>query len=138
MIYDVEQAFIDYFDDNPELIVGSGGQSIDIYRDHFPDDSDLIGVVVDAELREANPTVQEIEGIGLRILVRHTDPKHAFFLIQNIDLILDKKANMVLNSELEICTCYRNAGPDRFGGTPMENYLWYWTALYTCRIRRRA
>jgi len=138
MIYDVEQAFIDYFGNNMESIIGRGNESIDVYRDSFKDDSNPIGIVVDAELRTAHSTVPQIELVGLRVLVRHLESDDAFYMIQNIDELLDKKANVILNSTLDLCTCVRNAGPDRFGGTPMENYLWYWTALYTCRTRRRA
>ena len=135
MIVDVEDAFINYFTTNMVDIVGHGNASIGIYRDKFPEDAQSEGISVTAELRAAHESVYELEGIGLRIRCRTSDKKHSFYLMQNIDDLLDRFAHKNLDSNVEMCLCRRNSGPDFLPGE--NDGFWYGVALYTMTVRWR-
>lgn len=133
MILDVEKAVIDYLTSNMSSIVGTGNESVEIYRYYFPDDADPEAITVHDELPSADSDVPEINLDGIRIIVRSARPDTAFKMIQNIDLLLDKMVRIVFNSEVECCLCSRNSGPDRLPGE--GNSLEHYQALYSMTLR---
>ncbi len=135
MIIDIEEAFVNYFTTNMVSIVGHGNATVGLYRGKFPDDGWNEGVVVFAELRESHESVYELEKIGLRIMVRTTDKKHTFYLIQNVDDLLDRYVHKNLDTNVELCTAKRNSGPDFFPGD--NDGFQYGVALYGVTVRYR-
>lgn len=135
MVIDVEDAFINYFTTNMVNIVGHGNNSIEIYRDRFPLDAQAEGIAITAELRGAHESVYELESIALRIRARTTDKKHTFYLMQNIDDLLDRFVHKNLDSNVELCLCRRNSGPDFMLGE--NDGFWYGVVLYTTHCRWR-
>ena len=135
MIIDAEDAFMNYFTTNMVSIVGHGNDSIGIYRGKFPDDAWNEGVAVFVELREAHESVYELEGIGLRIMVRTKDKKHTFYLAKNVDDLIDRFVHKNLDDNVELCLARRNSGPNFFPGD--NDGFQYGITLYTITVRYR-
>ena len=131
MIFDVEGAFKDYFVTNMVNVVGNGNFTVTIYKEKFPDNSDSVGVSIFAEIPSTHPAF-EVYPCGIRITTKATKKKHAFALMQNIDLLIDKRANTDLNDEMNLCKCLRNSGPSHFEDRDSH----YYTALYETETRK--
>ncbi len=132
MILDAEGAVIDYLATNIVTVVGSGNETVEIYRYRFPDDAAPEAISVYAELPGNDHDVKEIMPCGVRIITRSPKKQPAFVLMQNVDGLLDKMVRKVFNADVECCLCSRNSGPDPFEG---ENGLHHYTALYTMTLR---
>jgi len=131
MILDVEGAFKDYFVTNMVNIVGNGNFTVTIYKEKFPVNSDREGISIFAEIPSTHPAF-EIFPCGVRINTKAKKKTHAFALMQNVDLLIDKRANTNLNSEINLCKCLRNSGPSHFE----DDSAHYYTALYETEVRK--
>lgn len=131
MILDVEKAFKDYFVTNMTELTGSGNSTITIYKERFPDNSDAEGVRVFMEVA-GTPTVFQLYPVMVRIDVRARKKSNAFKIMQNVDYLIDRRANTDLNSDINLGYCHRNSGPSPF----MDRHLHYYTALYNVEVRQ--
>ena len=134
MIFDAEKAVMDYFNDNMELLTGSGNQKIGVYRRRFPDNASASGISVFAEI-PARHDCFDLFPVAIRITARHQNAGGAFEIIKNVDNVLDDRHHLNLNDDVELCNCNRNAGPERFDGE--EDNLKYYTCLYETIMRTR-
>jgi len=135
VIIDAEKAFIIYFQDNTVTVTGYGNAIIPVYRKTFPDDAATVAIAVYVELREGHESVNELEPIGLRIMVRADAGESSFVLMQNVDSLLDRVVHKNLSDDVELCICRRNSGPTPFKGEHDNRY--YNTTLYTATVRYR-
>ena len=109
MILDGEKAVMDYLETNIAKIVGTGNDTISIYRYKFPDDAGNEAICVYAELPGNDRDVPELMPVGIRITVRTTMPEDSFTLIQNIDKVIDKLSNINLSDTINCCLSNRNS-----------------------------
>ena len=131
MILDVEQGFKDYLEDNMDELTGNGNFDVEIHKEKFPDNAKPEGISVYAEL-PAPHQVFEIFLVGVRFHTRARKKSHAFYLIQNLDKLIDRRANADLSDDLNLCYCLRNSGPSHF----FQDNLHYYMALYEMEVRQ--
>jgi hypothetical protein len=136
MILDAEGAVIDYLTDNAELVVGNGNYGVVIHRHSFPDDAADTAVMVFLELSESHGDVSGLRPASIRITTRSSDAKKAFYLMQNVDLLLDLLVRKNFNDDVECCLSRRNSGPLRFLGP--NNDIVHYSSLYNMTLRSRS
>ncbi len=136
MVIDIEGAFVDYFTSEMSSIVGTGNEVIEIHRTEFPDDSQVEGVSIFAELRKSHMTIYDFEFAAVRIIGRTSNKEHTFWLMQNIDDLIGEVYHRNLNSTVELSECHRNSGPDFFLGAN-DNFN-YGQIFYTITVRNRS
>ena len=130
MILDVEKGFKQYFVSKMEEIVGNGNFSVDIHNYIFPDNSGHTGISIFDE-NPTNHNAQRIYPTSIRIHCRSNRKATAFTLMQNTDLLIDKRMVEDLNADLKLLRCSRNAGPSYFKG---DDGLHYYTVLYDVEV----
>ena len=132
MILDAEGAVIDYLTTNMISIVGQGNDSVEIYRYTFPTEAKDTAISVFLELPGNHSDVPELMPVGTRIVTRSSKADISFYLMQNVDLLLDRMVRKAFNASVECCLSRRNSGPGRFNGA---NALIHFTSLYTMTLR---
>ena len=137
MILDVEQAMKEYFENNIIEIVGNGNYVISVYAGTIPDDSESECLQVELDTPGASQH-RNLFLVRMRITTRARSKQDGFILFQNMDLLIDRRAEQVLTDTIEMCTCLRISGPDHFISPSDDEERHYQTGLYDIQFRKYA
>ena len=131
MILNAENAFKEYFEDHMVDLIGNGNYEIGIYEHLIPDDA--AGDVLVCQLETPAPSQHRGNYlVRMRFVARANKKSNGFALIQNMDLLIDRRAVADLTSDIEMCTCLRIAGPDYI----TERSMHFYTCLYDVQLRK--